>query len=387
MRNLAFPILIFAFLSSGIFYGNLDKALRKAAAKGEIEKVQDLLTQGANPSSFSGWKGRTALIEAAIKGHSQVVGFLIENGARVDFKGNTHKTPLVFASLNGHAATVELLIENGAYANATDDLGDTALHFACWKGYLEVVKILLKHNADLNIQSSSGQTPLMLAVIHNHPEIVKILLKNNANVNLKTKLGWQTALMQASAKGNIDVVTLLLQKGADVNEIDINGKSAIQIANESGFSEIAQILNNAGSKAVAKSSKEGTFRKILKKTGENISGRTEITKMDQKTGTLFTFEDKCPNALENIGFINKKYRVTGIVPNMDLLLNNRDVTYLIDAAAKFAKNDACPKDIVILHIGVELFDQKEYTKPNNPAVVGEYWEGYSPYLTLLWHLA
>lgn len=109
----------------------------------------------------------------------------------------------------------QLLLAN-AKVNQANDLGATPLWAACQNGSLEMVQILLEHGANPNAALLSGETPLMAAARAGKTAIVEKLLKNGANPNA-TATRKQTALMWAVAQGHADAVKALLQHGANVH--------------------------------------------------------------------------------------------------------------------------------------------------------------------------
>jgi ankyrin repeat protein len=91
--------------------------------------------------------GDTALIRASSRGHTEVVKFLIKEGADVNTKDIFGNTALTLASLGGYIEVVKLLLEAGADVNAKDKLGYTALTLARINGRTEIIKLLKQHGA------------------------------------------------------------------------------------------------------------------------------------------------------------------------------------------------------------------------------------------------
>lgn len=89
------------------------------------------------------------------------------------------------------------------------------------------------------------QTALMIASAKGDIAIVRALLAEGTNVNQKDKLG-KTALMRAAQKGYHVIVEALLEEGADVNARDIIGWTALKWAKEKGHIEITTLLKRAG---------------------------------------------------------------------------------------------------------------------------------------------
>ena len=97
----------------------------------------------------------------------------------------------------------------------------------------------------------------MLASQEGNIEIVKLLLEASANVNDKEIKGW-TALMLASQEGNIEIVKLLLETKADVNEKNNNGDIALIIASRKAHKELVEFLIEKGANINYKGNKGWT---------------------------------------------------------------------------------------------------------------------------------
>ena len=96
-------------------------------------------------------------------------------------------------------------------------------------------------------KTKNGETALMDASREGHVEIVQAILDKGTNVNAKDDWG-RTALMLASQKGHKDHVELLLAKGADVNARASNGDTALMLASDNGHKEVRALLIKAGAK-------------------------------------------------------------------------------------------------------------------------------------------
>jgi ankyrin repeat protein len=121
----------------------------------------------------------------------------------------------------------------------------TSLYIVADKGNLNAAKELIKWGADVNWKYFDETTALHLATQKNNLDIVKLLIKNGANPNIKTDtdLGQVTALIDASSRGYVDVVTELLKsKDIYINDIDSRGNTALMYATANHNLEIVHIL-------------------------------------------------------------------------------------------------------------------------------------------------
>ncbi|TFB11465.1 ankyrin repeat domain-containing protein [Candidatus Marinimicrobia bacterium MT.SAG.3] len=78
----------------------------------------------------------------------------------------------------------------------------------------------------------------------NNPEIVQLLIEYGANVDSKYTNNW-TALMFSASEGDKEVVKILLDSGADANAVDNAGRNAMVLASINGHSEIVKLLETA----------------------------------------------------------------------------------------------------------------------------------------------
>nr|CAD7260145.1 unnamed protein product [Timema shepardi] len=136
---------------------------------------------------------------AALGGHEEIVGYLLEKGSPVDPGDDIAMTPLILASSAGKedvvhtlvaqgAQIVQLLLANNADVNIVDKRGATPLHRAASKGNTEVVKTLLD-SSDIKVDPSDayGNTPLHLACEENRTEEAKMLVLRGAHLDVENK--------------------------------------------------------------------------------------------------------------------------------------------------------------------------------------------------------
>jgi ankyrin repeat protein len=92
----------------------------------------------------------------------------------------------------------------------------------------------------------------MFAAVNMHTDSVKALLEHGANVNVRANDGG-TALMLAAAAGEIEIVRALLSKGADASgRFTETGKTALMLAREKDYTDIAQLLQAAETEQASK---------------------------------------------------------------------------------------------------------------------------------------
>ena len=232
-----------------------------AADAGDTTKVLQILNSGVNVNATfarddSELSGKTALMAASSRGHSDLVSALIKRGATVDLKHYSGQTALMFGAHGGDKSTIEALLRAGADVNATivsPHAGEfTPLTITINTDHsqrFEVAKILLAAKAEVNPKGRFFVSPLMHAL--KDFEMVKLLIDHGADVNQKNFRG-ATALMAAAGAGTPALVKYLIEKGADVHARDEEGHTARMYAEQrekeyeaEERDEIIQVLRRA----------------------------------------------------------------------------------------------------------------------------------------------
>jgi cytohesin len=191
----------------------------------------------------------TPLIDAVLKRDRAVVERLLRSGASVNAANEYGATALYAASADGQTALVRLLLDAKADPNAALLTGETPLMAAVDDGHVDVARALIERGADVNRQEArGGQTALMWAVANRSPELVALLLTHGANLHTRSK-GDFTALLFAAQQGDEASGRLLLQAGADANDLRSRDRvTALMVATASGHAAFATLLveNGAG---------------------------------------------------------------------------------------------------------------------------------------------
>jgi ankyrin repeat protein len=168
----------------------------------------------------------------------------INPNAQVESEGNT---ALIVAASIGDLRIVKALLKGNAAVNLKNKNGSPPFVFALEFKHDEVAESLLAQPAfDVNASSLNGKTPLMTYVWRDREDIVTNLLERGANVKQQDADG-DTALHGAVVSGNLKVARLLLTKGANVNARNKVGGTPLMWAGTYGRDEIArELLANGG---------------------------------------------------------------------------------------------------------------------------------------------
>ncbi|MDD9899988.1 MAG: hypothetical protein OXT65_03315 [Alphaproteobacteria bacterium] len=134
------------------------------------------------------------------------------------------------------------LIKDGADVNITDHAGFTPLMLAARQGINSLVTALLDQGANVNERGGHGHwAPLVLATRNNNPVTTTTLLERGANVNTADGDGF-TALMDMAVHNQIGVVSLMIEKGVNLDAKSKSGKTAEDIAKGNGHKELETML-------------------------------------------------------------------------------------------------------------------------------------------------
>ena len=264
-----------------------DTALMFAARTGKADAVRLLLEARADVNAKESWGGTTALMWAVTQGHVEAARLLIAAGADVNarshyvaaangrgFEGRTPVasraeekveefasgwlTPLMFAARDGALDLARLLADAGADVDAVAGDAKTALALAIFDGNYDLASFLVDRGADVNKADAQRFTPLFWAVDRRNMEtapnfpwmvttdampLIHELLDAGADPNVlvnntprgrmregSPRIVFATALMRAAFAGDLEVVKLLLARGADPSLVSRDGETMVSAA-------------------------------------------------------------------------------------------------------------------------------------------------------------
>jgi ankyrin repeat protein len=238
----------------------------------------------------------TALLYAARDGRLDIARMLLDAGADVNQPEANKMTPLLIAIANDHLNLAQFLLSKGADINAADYWGRTPLWTALdvrdldydrsgeqhsdRAAALEMIQTLINRGANVNARIAevppirrwilpisdiswvdfTGQTPFLRAALAGDLTVMHLLLDHGADPNIPT-FSNTTALMAAagvnwsvgqtyteSKEALMEAVKLCLEKGADVNAVNTMGFTALTGAVNRGSNDILQFLVNHGAR-------------------------------------------------------------------------------------------------------------------------------------------
>ncbi|CAB3229398.1 unnamed protein product [Arctia plantaginis] len=216
-----------------------------AAALGNVQIFETLLTVAKYSIDLPNQEGQTALSIAVAHNHLNIVKLLLSNGASfVNNKPNGDNCNVVhIAAEHGHVKILSFLLNCNAFyeKNLIDDITNvsrrTPIFNAVMNNHLDCVSLLLIHRATIDIllpyKYSTGEvintTVLHIAAAENYVEIVEVLLEFDSKIINKRNSAGLQPLHEACIHGNRHIIALLIQKGADLSATHPKVKTPIQI--------------------------------------------------------------------------------------------------------------------------------------------------------------
>ncbi|XP_045144987.1 serine/threonine-protein phosphatase 6 regulatory ankyrin repeat subunit C [Echinops telfairi] len=219
----------------------------------DVEEVRSLLSQKENINVLD-QERRTPLHAAAYVGDVPILQLLLMSGANVNAKDTLWLTPLHRAAASRNEKVLGLLLAHSADVNARDKLWQTPLHVAAANRATKCAEALAPLLSSLNVADRSGRSALHHAVhsghlevrtAPRHLEVLKLLVARGADLGCKDRKGYGL-LHTAAASGQIEVVKYLLRLGAEIDEPNAFGNTALHIACYLGQDAVAVELVNAG---------------------------------------------------------------------------------------------------------------------------------------------
>jgi ankyrin repeat protein len=229
--------------------------LMNAAKKGKLANVKVLLDNHAdtslvikkltlNHSAISGTQDNSAFLSHVCGGltdntfeqynaamlaaehlHTDIALELIERGADIHYTTSIGESLITLAAKHGDVRLLAKLIEKGAQLTTTREMGMmgvvTPLYIAARNEHSACVKLLIAQGASVNPQKNSNEIPVMVgACLSTNPEVVKLVLQHGADID--EKFQHKSAILWAIGRSSTAVVSHLIHAGAKIEKNEIN---------------------------------------------------------------------------------------------------------------------------------------------------------------------
>ncbi len=235
--------------------------LIRYAIKGDTDRVEQIVRSDAG-KEISGKDRKMAFISSVNLGHSAIIKELIDSGSRPDepMPGYYEESPVNLAARRGHADVVRGLLAAGIDLKKARTSGACPLTSACREGRIDIVKLLLDNGAsakDGSALAAAAGGSYLPGHGGGYLDVVKLLVERGADVNAQSDDCFDstgdfkvTALQLAAREGHVELVRYLLEKGADPKiEMWISGATydnAVTLAAWKGHTEIVKLFIEKG---------------------------------------------------------------------------------------------------------------------------------------------
>jgi ankyrin repeat protein len=194
------------------------------AATRSLPDVIACVQSGADVNYQASGGTNTALIIAAEKGSVDITRYLLKQpGIDVDKKGHSGRTALLQATLDNHVQIVKILLEAGANPTLEMRRLGTPVIQACCQGRLELMEVYLRNGVDINAKHGQRErTLLQYAAVHGAPAMMRFLLSKGADIvksGLLSDPGWERLVDKNDLANEIRNIIKEARKKADEDRI------------------------------------------------------------------------------------------------------------------------------------------------------------------------
>jgi len=258
------------------------RLLRGAEDDIGVAMVELLLEAGAD-ANFEEVGGNRPLLLAAEKGAEDAVRVLLEKGADLSVVRKDGLSTVTLASKAGNIGALRALLRAGAPVQDKSCPLQTAVR----AGKKEIVKALCNAGADLKYDGEGTELlTLHVACEIGNVEMVEILIEAGAQVDERCQNA--TPLMVASEGGHDEVVKKLVELGADVNAIRTDNSMALHIATVAKALKVCAVLLKNGAQVNALAMEDGITPLMLAAT----VGDSFVTKLLIEHGADVNLKDR-----------------------------------------------------------------------------------------------
>lgn len=233
-----------------------------------------------------GW-AQNSFLDLCGGGSQAEVSAALSAGASFRTTDSLGHTPLlVAATYNQDPNVITTLLAAGSSIRESDSSGNSVLYSAVLNENPEVVSVVLDAGAPVNTRNEQGLTPLMAAAEFNrNPIVIVRLIKAGAAVNTVDVDGWTALLYAAAYNPNPLVTHFLLRFGASVTARDSKGQSALMLAAQA-FAASPEILLELWNAGADTQEKDLAGKSALDYARDNpgLDGSTVLKTLEEKPG-------------------------------------------------------------------------------------------------------
>jgi ankyrin repeat protein len=228
-------------------FANAHKRLLRAIYDGQIERVKECLDAGADIETrehkIDRYRGMSALSLAIARGQGAIAQLLVERGANMEDRAFRNDPAFLLAAKGRMPELAGFLLDRGADIEMTDHYGRTALMAAAGFGHKDMAAFLLGRGANPRFAAKDGETALHRAAHAGDLEIAALLLDSGAEIDAQADDG-ATPLLKACAYNDnrVDIARLLLERGADAQLRNKQGRTALDLAQMHRMQRLEKLL-------------------------------------------------------------------------------------------------------------------------------------------------
>lgn len=213
---------------------------------GDIEKIKSAIAGGANTNARNCY-GSSALMCSILNWDINLAKLLIENRADINLKSENGENAFTLALSLGKLDIASYLLDN--YKNSVERKLDCelAIQEAVWNNKMEVVKYLLDIGTNPYIERN-GISLLFRSIVKGNVGIAKLLIEQGAFDKINDVKFKQKILFEAIGSDNIDLLKILIAKGADLNQVNENKEDPLKFAINHNLKKIVKFLKSKGIK-------------------------------------------------------------------------------------------------------------------------------------------
>lgn len=216
-------------------------------------KIIELMLFWGAHTDYIDSNGASLLCLAAKEAECSVDSIRILSAVGCDemHKDNNGRTPLHMAAAVGNADIVEALLDIGGETllMSRDNDGKLALHDCAIGGYIETARHLISEES-IKVLSHDGKSALRLAALSSHLDFVTLLVEKGADVNYTDADGRTTVYCVASSAANdlklINTLHHLVKLGADLEIKDLEGRTPLHVTSWQGMTAVVRALVELG---------------------------------------------------------------------------------------------------------------------------------------------